>query len=584
MSALGEQAVRALQGIRPPKGYRDWMRTHGMCDGEVLTCRCVSKTEAEAYEMTEGVYDARYDEYEGEWAGRSAVLTCSSCGGQTLVRYTPGGKDERGYKQTASIEWWSTTDGVSLVQEVGHNMMCPQCGWECRLRRASDMARGIAEASWLVTAHRMEDVLYLVQWNIERRLFEKREEWSEKAVEACVFDGRHKARVTQYRRFMFGWSYDGWSERARFDDTIGRCIFCTEGFPSLEGTALENCRLREFIEATKDTESCYPVAWLRLWEKHKNADVLIDAGLGKLVGELLHHDCHVPVYGYRCGERTIAPRLKSIDWKKKRPAAMLGMTAPELARVKAEVTDGKTLTFLLEHKGETGRMLDLLKMTGGYMEAKDVLEAAAGSGKSPESVVAYLKKQGRRAVYLQDYWCMAADCRLDLAHERVRWPKELTRAHDETMELQRKLKREKEAAENAEKWAEMNERLCGLVWERGGICIRPAASTQELVAEGKVLHHCVGGYTDNHLRGNIILFIRHARRPERSWFTLNINLKDRARIQLHGYGNERAHGKELHIPKEVLEFVDAWEKEVLAKWQDPETMKGKKHGNRTAAA
>ena len=27
MSALGEQAVRALKGIRPPKGYRDWMRT-----------------------------------------------------------------------------------------------------------------------------------------------------------------------------------------------------------------------------------------------------------------------------------------------------------------------------------------------------------------------------------------------------------------------------------------------------------------------------------------------------------------------------------------------------------------------------
>jgi hypothetical protein len=99
-----------------------------------------------------------------------------------------------------------------------------------------------------------------------------------------------------------------------------------------------------------------------------------------------------------------------------------------------------------------------------------------------------------------------------------------------------------------------------------------------------VLHHCVGGYTDTHLRGNIILFVRHERRPERSWFTLNINLENRTRIQLHGYGNERANGKELRIPKEVLEFVDAWEKEVLANWRDPEKMKGKKHGDRTAAA
>jgi hypothetical protein len=179
---------------------------------------------------------------------------------------------------------------------------------------------------------------------------------------------------------------------------------------------------------------------------------------------------------------------------------------------------------------------------------------------------------------------MAAACGMDLAHERVRWPKDLTQAHDAAADLERKLKREKEAAENAERWAAMNERLQGLAWARDGICIRPAASTEELVEEGKALRHCVGGYTDSHLRGSIILFIRHERRPERSWFTLNINLENKTRIQLHGYGNERANGKILRIPKEVLEFAEAWEKEILAKWQDPAMKKGKKHGNRTAAA
>jgi hypothetical protein len=61
------------------------------------------------------------------------------------------------------------------------------------------------------------------------------------------------------------------------------------------------------------------------------------------------------------------------------------------------------------------------------------------------------------------------------------------------------------------------------------------------------------------------LLLRHARRPERSWFTLNISVtKDKpTRIQLHGYGNEWAHGERLTIPQRVLDFVDRWETEIL---------------------
>ena len=57
----------------------------------------------------------------------------------------------------------------------------------------------------------------------------------------------------------------------------------------------------------------------------------------------------------------------------------------------------------------------------------------------------------------------------------------------------------------------------------------------------------------------------YARRPERSWFTLNIDTTgDRWReIQLHGYGNERANGKQLRIPEEVRAFVNRWESEIL---------------------
>lgn len=65
--------------------------------------------------------------------------------------------------------------------------------------------------------------------------------------------------------------------------------------------------------------------------------------------------------------------------------------------------------------------------------------------------------------------------------------------------------------------------------------------------------------------------MRHYRRPERSYYTLNIDLTlpRPKEIQLHGYGNEH-HGerKQYHhnIPKKVRDFCDRWEREVLTPW------------------
>lgn len=92
----------------------------------------------------------------------------------------------------------------------------------------------------------------------------------------------------------------------------------------------------------------------------------------------------------------------------------------------------------------------------------------------------------------------------------------------------------------------------------------------------------MGRYSDAHARGRIILFVRHTRRPERSWYTLNIDVNSKKEIQLHGYGNELAHGKKLKIPRRVREFVDLWEREVLAKWQLPPEQKTKKKKNKAA--
>ena len=110
----------------------------------------------------------------------------------------------------------------------------------------------------------------------------------------------------------------------------------------------------------------------------------------------------------------------------------------------------------------------------------------------------------------------------------------------------------------------------GLTWKHNGIIIRPAATPEELVQEWATLKHCVGGYAKSHASGRIILFIRHERRPERSWYTLNVDLKTKKIIQNHGYRNEMLpNGTHLCIPKEVQDFVLAWTETILNPWVMP---------------
>lgn len=84
-----------------------------------------------------------------------------------------------------------------------------------------------------------------------------------------------------------------------------------------------------------------------------------------------------------------------------------------------------------------------------------------------------------------------------------------------------------------------------------------------------MLHHCVGGYHQKHAaETDVIFFVRRARRPERSWYTLDIRM-DRdvpKEVQLHGYRNEWCDRGRLHIPQRVRDFCDRWEREVLLPW------------------
>lgn len=300
---------------------------------------------------------------------------------------------------------------------------------------------------------------------------------------------------------------------------------------------------------------------------------------GRTLQALQAETLNIDNYLNMCGNYSMlrdAPNIPWVDWSETKPHRMLGMSKEAFREVRGKhwsegtarcwasyrmlVKNADALQFVQE----VGKLdlNDMEKLLGAYRAVETDLH--------PTHVVKYLEKQKRLKGGVQlllDYRCVLRALWLADQNETL-WPRDLQAAHDRVMEMY--------AAHEGVKYYSADFtpvyiRLKALEWTDGELCIRIPQEERELIDEGKTLRHCVGTYGRTHCSGKPIFFVRHYRRPERSYYTLNIDLTRAMpkEIQLHGYGNER-HGErkqyEHGIPKKVRDFCDRWEREVLTPW------------------
>ena len=117
----------------------------------------------------------------------------------------------------------------------------------------------------------------------------------------------------------------------------------------------------------------------------------------------------------------------------------------------------------------------------------------------------------------------------DLTNEIFLFPKDLRRRHEEMVLEREKAKLDKRKAEVHQKFkniAKNYKRLANIYQaSAAGLTIRPAKSAEEIVVEGRILHHCVGG--DNYLSAHnssrsFILFLRKEQDPDQPYITVEI--------------------------------------------------------------
>lgn len=264
---------------------------------------------------------------------------------------------------------------------------------------------------------------------------------------------------------------------------------------------------------------------------------------------------------------------KSIKWDETDPRRAFGLNGQELKAFMAIHPSQRKIRLVDYYKRskkrrwnlsfpELSEICDLLH--GNLADEKQLFALCRKHRINPRKLLVYFDRYVSKCSrgggfytlksvmdYWKDYLDAAEAIELDIKNPVVLMPKNLKKAHDSaTKEHNRRL--DAEAEKKCEEVKLKYERL--YAWSDGEYFIRPAASSREIIQEGKALHHCVGGYADRHIEGKIaILFMRRCCTPEESYVT--IEMQGKTLRQMHGYKNDFAKtpARELHAS-----FIEQW--------------------------
>lgn len=559
----------------------------GIYDGESDLGEGVLLFHREPVEILEDIKQTMFPE---DWARRDktakhrwgASCTCSLCGDNFIAGYHKDGiflaEGEDGVYYDGYVEEGA---GVTAFSE-GEVVYCPHCWSGVILTRRKDLRNGRTYQVMQAEIVNVEQYTVVMFWLVRRHIDDVGSDTTTFYPHAAlVIDTEGKIRRFREKRLGREVRDVEWLPCARTKDPMQSPYYSWEAVnerkvggwtrtfgPDLEGYTGEKTALDRYI----GEGGVWPGAYLHVWQKHPQIENLMRQGFGFAVtDEIDRRLANIACWRDLCD----APPISWVNWSEVKPHKMLHMSKTAFREIKKKVWTAEDAgcwdRYWRQIDGADALEYETCRVAVGAKAVGQLLEmiAAGWSEFTPIRVVRYLEKQDMLedgVQHLIDYRKMMQDVGIAETEETC-WPRDLIAAHDRI--VQSWAEREKMEYQMGFTSAYMLYK--NLEWTDGDLCVVLPKVEADLVAEGNTLRHCVGGYGKSHCTGKPVFFIRHYRRPERSYYTLQIDMKGSLpkEIQLHGYGNER-HGEHKQykhsIPKKVREFCDRWEREVLTPW------------------
>lgn len=345
--------------------------------------------------------------------------------------------------------------------------------------------------------------------------------------------------------------------------------FCAEygtgyeliGLDEVDKSPFRWCGFREYQRM-----GTQPVRYLALCTAYpRQVELLTKAGLVEAVADFVSR-----------GKRNAA----AFDWYDPDPRRGLGLNKTEL---KEFLAGGRDLEVLGRYKSlrrekEAASLPELYRMKrdlGGTWFGR-VVTRMKKYRLSARRIRGYLekarledkgrKKNGQPLSVIAGWWCDYVDAAqvlgYDLKNDVFLLPKDLKGHHDKATKAAVPIREAKRSAESRTKEARRLRVLARrYTFTDGRWLIRPPLNAAEIVAEGKALKHCVGGYADRHINGRTtILFLRDRRQPGKPLVT--IEMKGAEIVQIHGWDDERtackANPRRQSPRKLYAAFLEPW--------------------------
>lgn len=151
-----------------------------------------------------------------------------------------------------------------------------------------------------------------------------------------------------------------------------------------------------------------------------------------------------------------------------------------------------------------------------------------------------------------DYLNMCRRQAYDMKDKSVLFPKNCAATHDREAERIQKINDAKKNKAFCMAYASFARKAALSSEALQIVCPKRA---NDLVDEGKALHHCVGNYIDKVAEGRcLIVFVRRVEEPKKPYVTVEV--RDGKIAQIHGDHNSDP-------TEEVKKFVDLWSRKVL---------------------
>lgn len=478
--------------------------------------------------------------------GVRATVACSSCGGVTDERWKPGTSYESQFER--------------MIQEprMGEFGTCPICGI-----RGKYMPQGHARCSYRRTSHLFlgqrykEDGMVFryievgKEWQLqlvcgekgEPEMYNSREKLDGIEIVRAYFEPGKKMQMDYHKHNPYIGS-DFWDDCNLYgmaNINVKEAYVLPETYWNMEGTFLQYSAMKEFQLAAGEIN---PVDYIQRYIQTPQIEMLVKMGLIGVVQQLVK--CYYGIV---------------VDEKANRVEAFLGIRKERVKQLIEKKGDTDILKVMqmekqmeqrwtdeqIEQLTEIGIENGQVMMAMEHMTIQKLLNRISKYARCEYGTMcstAIGRLRGVTQTYF-DYLGMRKALGYDMNNTVYLFPRDLSAAHNKMVQEHNKQEADKRLREVVVNYPMIKKHYRSLrktfYYEDENFLIRPARNAEEIVMEGRILHHCVGmdKYLKKHNEGiSIILFLRAKSEAEIPYITVEIT-KDFKILQWYGTGDKK---------------------------------------------